>query len=157
MENLNSVQLFVEFNSVFRNSTENLNQTLELQGKFLLDIPSRMKKKRTEYTNVNMFYLYASYILSANSSPLQLGPLWTSFLWFFKYLRSYAEVDEEYTQKGEIDNAVLTKMRNVSPIVHAHKVKAPTLLLIGSKDLRVPHQQGTEYYLRLKANGVSTR
>lgn len=48
-------------------------------------------------------------------------------------------------------------MRNASPIVHAHKVKAPTLLLIGSKDLRVPHFQGTEYYLRLKANGVKTR
>lgn len=76
---------------------------------------------------------------------------------FCNYLRAYEEVGEKYTQKGEIDNNILTKMRNASPIVHAHKVKAPTLLLLGSKDLRVPHQQGTEYYLRLKANGVTTR
>ncbi|VEN38012.1 unnamed protein product [Callosobruchus maculatus] len=48
-------------------------------------------------------------------------------------------------------------MRKVSPIVHAHKVKAPTMIHIGSKDLRVPHHQGTEYHLRLKANGVPTR
>lgn len=67
------------------------------------------------------------------------------------------EAGEEYTQKGKIENSMLVAMRNASPIVHAHKVKAPTLLLIGSKDLRVPHHQGTEYYLRLKANGVTTR
>ncbi|KAJ8917652.1 hypothetical protein NQ315_005099 [Exocentrus adspersus] len=65
--------------------------------------------------------------------------------------------NKEYTQRGAIDNESLLAMRNVSPIVHAHKVKAPTLLQIGSKDLRVPPHQGTEYHLRLKANGVITR
>ncbi|CAH1156028.1 unnamed protein product [Phaedon cochleariae] len=69
----------------------------------------------------------------------------------------YVEAGKEYSQEGEIDNEILTEMRKVSPIVHAHKVKAPTLLLIGSKDLRVPASQGTDYYLRLKANGVTTR
>ncbi|CAG9830078.1 unnamed protein product [Diabrotica balteata] len=69
----------------------------------------------------------------------------------------FVEAGKEYTQKGEIDNDALTFMRQVSPIVHMHKVKAPTLLQIGSKDLRVPPQQGIEYYLRLQANGVNAR
>ncbi|XP_023312037.1 acylamino-acid-releasing enzyme-like [Anoplophora glabripennis] len=69
----------------------------------------------------------------------------------------YVEVGVEYTQRGKIDNDILIAMRKASPIVHAHKVKAPTLLQIGTKDLRVPSHQGTEYYLRLKANGVHTR
>ncbi|XP_066149420.1 acylamino-acid-releasing enzyme-like isoform X2 [Euwallacea fornicatus] len=69
----------------------------------------------------------------------------------------YAVAGRAYTQKGEIDNETLLKMREASPIVHAHKVKAPTLLQIGSKDLRVPPNQGNEYFLRLKANGVKVR
>ncbi|KAJ8978652.1 hypothetical protein NQ317_019088 [Molorchus minor] len=69
----------------------------------------------------------------------------------------YVEAGKEYTQKGEIESEILLEMRKVSPIVHAHKVKAPTLLQIGTKDLRVPCHQGTEYYLRLKANGVTTK
>ncbi|XP_025831071.1 acylamino-acid-releasing enzyme-like [Agrilus planipennis] len=48
-------------------------------------------------------------------------------------------------------------MRKLSPIIHAHKVKAPTLLQIGTKDLRVPPAQAIEYYHRLKANGVPVR
>ncbi|XP_066246254.1 acylamino-acid-releasing enzyme-like isoform X1 [Euwallacea similis] len=71
--------------------------------------------------------------------------------------RCYAVTGLAYTQKGEIDNETLLKMREASPIVHAHKVKAPTLLQIGSKDLRVPPHQGNEYFLRLKANGVKVR
>lgn len=71
--------------------------------------------------------------------------------------RCYVEGGQPYTQKGPIDDKILLKMRNVSPIVHAHKVKAPTLLQIGSKDLRVPPHQGSEYYYRLKANGTKVR
>lgn len=51
----------------------------------------------------------------------------------------------------------MIKQRTASPLVHAHKVKIPTLLLIGSKDLRVPPSQGVEFYHRLKANGVDVR
>ncbi|CAH0554422.1 unnamed protein product [Brassicogethes aeneus] len=69
----------------------------------------------------------------------------------------YVEAGMEYTQKGEINRDILVNMREKSPIVHAHKVKAPTLLQIGSKDLRVPSQQGTDYYHRLKANGVKAK
>lgn len=71
--------------------------------------------------------------------------------------RTYVEAGKEYSQKGEVDNEILAFMRKVSPIVHAHKVKAPTLLQIGSKDLRVPSHQGLEHYYRLKANGVVTK
>ncbi|KAL1514050.1 hypothetical protein ABEB36_003373 [Hypothenemus hampei] len=69
----------------------------------------------------------------------------------------YIEAGYSYTQKDEIDNHILLKMRELSPIVHAHKVKVPTLLQIGSKDLRVPSHQGVEYYCRLKANGVKVK
>ncbi|KAJ8978653.1 hypothetical protein NQ317_019089 [Molorchus minor] len=69
----------------------------------------------------------------------------------------YVEVGQEYNPGGEINNEAISIMRRVSPIVHAHRVKAPTLLEIASNDLRVPPHQGTEYYLRLKANGVVTR
>nr|AEE63650.1 unknown [Dendroctonus ponderosae] len=69
----------------------------------------------------------------------------------------YAEAGSVYTQKGQIDNDTLMKMRTVSPIMHAHKVKAPTLLQIGSKDLRVPPHQALDYYHRLKANGIKVK
>ncbi|CAG9862113.1 unnamed protein product [Phyllotreta striolata] len=70
---------------------------------------------------------------------------------------TYAEAGKEYSQKGEVDEGLFAFLRKVSPILHAHKVKAPTLLQIGSKDLRVPSHQGIEFYYRLKANGVKTR
>ncbi|XP_044753157.1 acylamino-acid-releasing enzyme-like [Coccinella septempunctata] len=66
----------------------------------------------------------------------------------------YVECGKEYTQVGPIDDEILLKMRNCSPLVHAHKVKAPTMLQVGSNDLRVPPGQSLEYYHRLKANGV---
>lgn len=52
---------------------------------------------------------------------------------------------------------IMTKLADCSPIKHAHKVKAPTLLLIGEKDLRVPSSQGLSYYHLLKKYGVTTR
>ncbi|CAL8118008.1 unnamed protein product [Orchesella dallaii] len=44
------------------------------------------------------------------------------------------------------------KFIKASPIHHVEKVKAATLLLLGSEDLRVPSQQGLNYYRALKAN-----
>lgn len=52
---------------------------------------------------------------------------------------------------------IYLKMFSHSPIVHADKVKAPTLLLLGSNDLRVPFSQGKLWYNRLKANNVKTK
>ncbi|XP_015120350.1 acylamino-acid-releasing enzyme isoform X2 [Diachasma alloeum] len=64
---------------------------------------------------------------------------------------SYDEMSSEETAE------MVVKMFKCSPIVHAHKVKAPTLMLIGKNDLRVPPSQGKHWYLRLKANGVKTK
>ncbi|XP_025831069.1 acylamino-acid-releasing enzyme isoform X2 [Agrilus planipennis] len=70
---------------------------------------------------------------------------------------AFVETGFEYTQKGPLNEDELLAMRKLSPIIHAHKVKAPTLLQIGTKDLRVPPAQAIEYYHRLKANGVPVR
>lgn len=67
------------------------------------------------------------------------------------------EAWSEYPTKGAINDEILLAMRKKSPIEHAHKVKAPTLLQIGSKDLRVPPHQGTHYYFTLKANNVKVK
>ncbi|XP_017769559.1 PREDICTED: acylamino-acid-releasing enzyme-like isoform X2 [Nicrophorus vespilloides] len=69
----------------------------------------------------------------------------------------YVESGMEYTQVGEIDEDILLKMRKCSPIMHVHKVKAPTLLQIGTKDLRVPPSQGIEYHHRLRSNNIITK
>ncbi|XP_014209159.1 acylamino-acid-releasing enzyme [Copidosoma floridanum] len=49
---------------------------------------------------------------------------------------------------------ILEKMMKHSPIVHVKKVKAPTLLQLGSKDLRVPMSQGKLWYHNLITNNV---
>lgn len=59
------------------------------------------------------------------------------------------------TEAGQIEMQV--KMFKCSPIIHVGKVKAPTLLCIGSNDLRVPPSQGKLWYQRLKANNVKTK
>jgi len=45
------------------------------------------------------------------------------------------------------------KYMECSPITNVSKVKAPTLLLLGTEDLRVPMSQGMAYYRALKAHG----
>ncbi|XP_022834556.1 acylamino-acid-releasing enzyme-like [Spodoptera litura] len=67
------------------------------------------------------------------------------------------EAGFEFTEKGPVSEDQLLAMRRCSPIAHVHKVKAPTALMLGSGDKRVPHFQGLEYARRLKANGVTTR
>ncbi|CAK1595792.1 unnamed protein product [Parnassius mnemosyne] len=62
-----------------------------------------------------------------------------------------------FTEKGPVSEEELVAMRRCSPLVHVHRVKAPTALMLGSGDKRVPHYQGLEYSRRLKANGVPTR
>lgn len=63
----------------------------------------------------------------------------------------------EYSQKGPINDEQFLRMRKSSPIEHAHKIIAPTYLMIGAKDLRVPPSQGIELYHRLKANGTNVK
>ena len=43
-----------------------------------------------------------------------------------------------------------------SPLKHIAKVKTPTIILVGEKDVRVPMPQSIELYRALKSNGVST-
>ncbi|CAG7733253.1 unnamed protein product, partial [Allacma fusca] len=45
------------------------------------------------------------------------------------------------------------KLRNFSPVNLAHRVTCPTLLQLGTKDLRVPMSQGLIYYRALKSHG----
>lgn len=52
---------------------------------------------------------------------------------------------------------VMLKLANCSPFKHAHKVQAPTLFLLGEKDLRVPPSQGLAYHYLLKKHGVITK
>lgn len=64
---------------------------------------------------------------------------------------------QEYNMHSLSDKKLLIDMANRSPIRHSNKVKSPTLLFLGTEDLRVPFCQGREYYYRLLANGVKTR
>ncbi|XP_054284993.1 acylamino-acid-releasing enzyme-like isoform X1 [Macrosteles quadrilineatus] len=70
----------------------------------------------------------------------------------------WAVVEAGFTYTGkeqvEMTPEFLAQLRRVSPIQYADKVKAPTLLNIGKKDLRVPPSQGTMYYHTLKTFNV---
>ncbi|KAB0795385.1 hypothetical protein PPYR_12463 [Photinus pyralis] len=70
---------------------------------------------------------------------------------------AYVETGRLYTQVGQPNVEDLLEMRKASPIQHAHRVTAPTLLQIGKNDKRVDPSQGIEYYHRLKANGNIVR
>ncbi|KAI5716301.1 hypothetical protein M8J76_004216 [Diaphorina citri] len=67
----------------------------------------------------------------------------------------YASLDASSDQ--ERLTQVFNRMRQMSPLAHIDKIKIPTLLLIGKKDLRVPPSQGVHFYHRLKANNVTTK
>ena len=65
--------------------------------------------------------------------------------------------NEQYSSPGRVSDELLLKMRHLSPIQNIEKIKAPTLVLLGTKDLRVPHFQGLYYHYVLKENGVETK
>lgn len=69
----------------------------------------------------------------------------------------YVETGFNFTQNGPLNDGALEAMKKASPIQYACNVRAPTLLQVGSKDLRVPPSQSIEYYHRLKANGKTVR
>lgn len=69
----------------------------------------------------------------------------------------YAEAGLAYNPASVVTKDELDAMRCCSPIQHASNVKAPTLLMLGKKDLRVPYSQGLMYYHTLHANGVSSK
>ncbi|KAF6204297.1 hypothetical protein GE061_002637 [Apolygus lucorum] len=63
----------------------------------------------------------------------------------------------EYSPTAELDGKAFDEMKKMSPISHINNVIAPTLLLIGKFDLRVPPSQGINYYFALKARGKKTK
>lgn len=42
-------------------------------------------------------------------------------------------------------------------MAHAHRIKAPMLLLVGLKDKRVPASQAVELYYQLQRRGATTQ
>jgi len=62
---------------------------------------------------------------------------------------------------GELEKLLkpetLTAMWMCSPIRYVAQVKAPTLLLVGKMDRRVPPTQSIEYYRALKLHGKKTK
>ncbi|KFM63376.1 Acylamino-acid-releasing enzyme, partial [Stegodyphus mimosarum] len=62
--------------------------------------------------------------------------------------------EQKFSLSAVIDPDVLKCMWEKSPIKYVKNVSAPTLLLVGKKDLRVPPSQAFKYYHLLKAQNV---
>ncbi|XVF62998.1 hypothetical protein PTKIN_Ptkin09bG0053800 [Pterospermum kingtungense] len=72
------------------------------------------------------------------------------------YVTSYGSNGKSiYTEAPSAEH--LTHFYNKSPISHISKVKAPTLMLLGAEDLRVPVSNGLQYSRALKERGVETK
>ncbi len=54
------------------------------------------------------------------------------------------------------EDAPIDAYWNNSPLKDVYKVKTPTIILVGEKDVRVPPPQSVELYQALKSNGVPT-
>ncbi|CAJ1956927.1 unnamed protein product [Cylindrotheca closterium] len=63
----------------------------------------------------------------------------------------------DFTKFRGPDKGELQTMYERSPIVHVSKVKTPTLMALGMKDLRVPPSQGMELFHALQSAGVDTK
>lgn len=63
----------------------------------------------------------------------------------------------DFDYKGIGGPEVFSKLYEKSPVRYIDNVKTPTLLMIGSVDLRVPPSQGMEYYKALVARNVPTK
>jgi hypothetical protein len=71
----------------------------------------------------------------------------------------WAQVESGTWKTNPATSAVeeLVKMYNASPLAHVHKVVAPTLLVLSTKDKRVPMLQSIHYYNELRSRGVTTK
>jgi acylaminoacyl-peptidase len=56
-----------------------------------------------------------------------------------------------------ITKEILEKAFEISPMFHVSKVKSPVLFLLGEVDLRVPIEQGKQFYFALKSRNVETK
>ncbi|CAI6373921.1 unnamed protein product [Macrosiphum euphorbiae] len=69
------------------------------------------------------------------------------------------EAGYNYSDVDSLENSkdVLMKLADCSPCKNVHKVQAPTLLLLGEKDVRIHPCSSLAYYHLLKKNGVTSR
>ncbi|KAK6625137.1 hypothetical protein RUM43_005428 [Polyplax serrata] len=63
----------------------------------------------------------------------------------------------EFDESKILSMEEASRMIEVSPVQLANKIKAPTLFLVGKKDLRVPFYQGLRMYNALKSRNVKVR
>ncbi|MCD7467803.1 hypothetical protein HAX54_005436 [Datura stramonium] len=72
------------------------------------------------------------------------------------YLEAFgSEAKSSFTAAPSAEHLAL--LYDKSPISHVSKVKAPTLMLLGAKDLRVPVTDGLQYARALKEKGVEVK
>lgn len=71
--------------------------------------------------------------------------------------RTAIESGLPYNAHEDMSTEAFEKMKKCSPVKYISQVVAPTLLLIGKKDARVPSSQGINYYHSLRAHNVTTR
>lgn len=81
------------------------------------------------------------------------------FILVYIVCRTITEIGFNYSDVEYLANfrEIMYKLADRSPCANVHKVQAPTLLLLGEKDLRVPSSQGIEYYHLLKKHGVTAK
>ena len=72
------------------------------------------------------------------------------------WVESGLKYDENATS-FQISEADFKAMKDASPMSHIRSVKAPTLVMLGAKDLRVPNSQGQLWHDTLRGLGVKTR
>eukprot|EP00040_Diaphanoeca_grandis_P034571 m.214902 g.214902 ORF g.214902 m.214902 type:complete len:784 (-) comp33180_c0_seq1:242-2593(-) len=64
---------------------------------------------------------------------------------------------DEQAKRNSVSVEALAQMKKVSPITHVDDVKAPTMILIGAQDRRVPVSQGWIWHYALQARGVVSK
>lgn len=78
------------------------------------------------------------------------------------WLGMYAQSDVRQTRTPWFggspwqENAPIDRYWESSPLKDIHKVKTPTLVIVGGNDVRVPSPQSVELYRALKSNNVPT-
>ena len=63
----------------------------------------------------------------------------------------------QYALDKVVGPEVLKTMFEKSPFNYVNSVKVPTLMMVGSKDRRVPMTQGIKWYNALKVRGIPTQ
>jgi acylaminoacyl-peptidase len=70
---------------------------------------------------------------------------------------TYVECGVTFDPATPPNHEDVAKLLRHSPIVHAHKIKAGVLVLLGAEDRRCPPSQGQFLYHTLRAMGKDTR